>query len=231
MAPQDKQTLLDFLSPTQPFDFMGSSRYSTLVAGLRDCRINTKRDISTGVYNKDIEHGDEGNWLSAIGYFTILDQMGSCYKPLGEPEPQPNANTIKFVIEKFAFDLVNNDDRELNALIALRNAFTHDFNLLNIPMKPNMVTLQQHKFTVTAEPDNDWIVQLPSRMWDGNIDGKDFYDTSDSTFINLFGLGNLAETIYSRICNSLNADNIDLRLSTIRLINKYTFVTSSHPIK
>lgn len=231
MTPQDKQTLLDFLSPTQPFNFMDSSRYSTLVAGLRDCRVNTKREISTGAYNKDIQNGDEGNWLSAIGYFTILDQMGSCYKPLGEPEPQPNANTIKFVIEKFAFDLINNDDRELNALIALRNAFTHDFNLLNIPMNPNMVNLQQHKFTVTAEPDNNWTVQLPSRLWDGNIDGKDFYDTSDSTFINLFGLGNLAETIYSRICSLLNADNIDLRLSTIRLINKYTFVTSNHPIK
>lgn len=231
MTPQDKQTLLDFLNASQPFEFMGSVRYSTLVAGLRDCRVNTKRDVTTGVYNPDIEHGDEGNWLGAIGYFTILDQMGSCYKPLGEPEPKANANTIKYVIEKFAFDLINNDDRELNALIALRNAFTHDFNLLNIPLNPNMVNLQQHKFTVTAEPQNNWIVKLPFRLWDGNIDGKDFYDTSDSTFINLFGLGNLAEAIFSRICNLLNADNIDLRLSTIRLINKYTFVTSNHPIK
>jgi len=231
MTPQDKQALLDFLNVKQPFDFMGSVRYSTLVAGLRDCRINTKRDLNTGEYNPNIQHGDEGNWLSAIGYFTILDQMGSCYKPLGEPEPQANANTIKFVIEKFAFDLINNDDRELNALIALRNAFTHDFNLLNIPINANMINSQQHKFTVTAEPQNNWIVKLPSRLWDGNIDAKDFYDTSDSTFINLFGLGSLAETIFSRICNLLNADNIDLRLSSIWLINKYTFVTSDHPIK
>jgi hypothetical protein len=133
MEPHDKQTLLAFLNPNQPFEFMGSVRYSTLVAGLRDCRVNTKRDVTTGLYNRYIKHGFEGNWLSAIGYFTILDQMGSCYKPMAEPEPKANANTIKFVIEKFAFDLVNNDDRELNALIALRNAFTHDFNLLNIP--------------------------------------------------------------------------------------------------
>jgi hypothetical protein len=94
-----------------------------------------------------------------------------------------------------------------------------------------MINLQQHKFTVTAEPQNNWIVKLPSQLWNGNIDGKDFYDISDSTFINLFGLGNLAESIFSRICNLLNAENIDLRLSTIRLINKYTFVTSNHPIK
>jgi hypothetical protein len=191
MTPQDKQTLLDFLNINQPFDFMGSLRYSTLAAGLKDCRVNTKRDVNTGAYSKDIQQGDEGNWLSAIGYFTVLDQMGSCYKPLEEPEPQGNPSKIKFVIEKFAFDLVNNDDRELNALIALRNAFTHDFNLLNTPTNPNMINLQQHKFTVTADTQNNWIVKLPSRLWDGNIDGKDFSDTSDSTFINLFGLGNL----------------------------------------
>jgi hypothetical protein len=94
-----------------------------------------------------------------------------------------------------------------------------------------MTNLQQHKFTVIADTQNNWIVKLPSRLWDGNIDEKDFYDTSDSTFINLFGLGNLTEVIYSRICNLLNADNIELRLPTIRLINKYTFVTSYHPIK
>ena len=226
---QDKQTLQNFLNAKQPFHFMGSMRYSTLVAGLRDCRINSKRDVNSGVYNPDMEHGNEGSWLSAIGYFTILDQMGSCYKPLGEPEPKTNA--IKFVIEKFAFDLVNNSERELNALIALRNAFTHDFNLLNIPFNPDKKNLQQHKFTVTAEPDKNWIVQLPSRQWDGNIDEKNFIDTSDSTFINLFGLGNLAEEIYSRICNLLYHNNLELRLSTLRLINKYTFVTSDHPIK
>ncbi len=231
MTPKEKETLLDFLSPIQPFYFMNTPRYSTLVAGLRDCRINTKRDVTTGLYNQEIKHGDEGNWLSAIGYFTILDQMGSCYKPLGVPEPHLNVNTINFVIEAFAFDLINNDERELNAIIALRNAFTHDFNLLNIPTNQKMVHLQQHKFTVTAEPQNNWIVKLPTRSWDGNIDGKDFYDTSDSTFINLYGLSNLAETIYTRICGLVKSDKIDLRISTIRLINKYTFVTSSHPIK
>jgi hypothetical protein len=134
MTPQEKQTLLDFLNASQPFNFMGSIRYSTLVAGLRDCRVNTRRDVTTGVYNPAIQHGDEGNWLSAIGYFTILDQMGSCYKPLGDPEPQVNTNAIKFVIEKFAFDLINNDDRELNALIALRNAFTHVSTCSTFPL-------------------------------------------------------------------------------------------------
>jgi hypothetical protein len=210
---------------------MGSSRYSTLIAGLRDCRNNSKRDLDTGVYNPGIMRGDEGNWLSAIGYFTILDQIGSCYKPAGELDPPKKSNTIKYAIQKFAFDLIGNDQRRLDALIALRNAFTHDFNLLNVPRDPKLTHSQQHKFTVTADIEKDWIVILPSSVWDGNIDGKNFFDTSDSTFVNLFGIGNLTETIFSRIVHLLNDNQIDLQLPIGTLINKYTFVTSDHPIK
>lgn len=231
MTQQDKKVLLQYFDQNQPFDFMGSSRYSTLVAGLRDCRVYTKRDVTTGKHNSEIKFGDEGNWLGAIGYFTVLDQIGSCYKPLGVAEPQANANTIKFAIEHFAFDLIGNDAGQLNALIALRNAFTHDFNLLNIPRDANMIALQQHKFTVTADTKNNWVVKLRANQWDGNIDGKNFYDISDTTFINLFGFGNLVETVYSKIYDLLTKDQIELRLPTLRLINKYTFVTSDHPIK
>ena len=230
MTSQDKQTLLNFLSPTQPFSFMGSVRYSTIVAGLRDCRAYTKREVSSGVYNPSTPHGDEGNWLAAIGYFTVLDQIGSCYRQITIPEPLGAINSIKFAIECFGYDLISNDSRELSALIALRNAFTHDFNLLNIPL-PRLVNVQQHKFTVVADTTNSWIVTLPTRPWDGNIDGKDFYDTSDSTFVNLFGFGNLVEIIFSRIVSLTNNNQVDLRLPLLRLINKYTFVTSEHPIK
>jgi hypothetical protein len=222
----DQQVLLKYLDPYQPFEFMSSLRYSTLLVGLRDCRAYTKRDIQTGSYDSGIAQGDEGNWLATIGYFTILDQLGSCYKPIGEPEPAGNANTIKFAIEKFAYDMLENDDKKLNALIGLRNAFTHDFNLLNIPRDSRMVWLQQHKFTVTVDTANSWIVKLPSRLWDGNIDGKNFYDNSDSTFVNLFGIGNLAETIYSKITLLNKANGLELRMPLIRLINKYTFVIS-----
>lgn len=42
-------------------------------------------------------------------------------------------NSIKLAIENFGYDLIDNDSKKLNALIALRNSFTHDFNLLNVP--------------------------------------------------------------------------------------------------
>lgn len=231
MPLDSRKILLDFLNPHQPFRFMGSRRYSTLIAAFRDCRMYTKREISSGNYNPKIEYGNEGNWLGAIGYFTILDQIGSCYMPIGEPEPDKNTNSIKFAIEKFGFDLINNDIHKLHALVALRNAFTHDFNLLNIPRNKSLANLQQHKFTVVAEVSDDWIVKLPEELWDGNIEEKDFYNTSDSTFVNLFGIGNLTELIFSRITELVQEDRIDLRIPILRLINKYTFVTSEHPIK
>lgn len=231
MTPQDKIEILNFLGTEQPFLFRGSKRFSTLVAGLKDCRTFTKRAINTGAYDPKIEYGHEGNWVAAIGYFTILDQIGSCYKPKYEPNPPGNTNSIKFAIEKFGFDLLDNNDRKLNSLIALRNAFTHDFNLLNIPRDPSKKNLQQHKFSVTADTENIWIVKLPQQLWDGDIEGKNFNKISDSTFVNLFGIGNLVESIYQRINNLIKNDAVDLQIPSLRLINKYTFVTSDYTTK
>ena len=132
MAIYDPGILSRFLGPEQPFDFKGSTRYSTLVAGLRDCRVYAKRDVSTGKHDLATKFGNEGNWLGAIGYFTVLYQMGSCYCPANGSRTLNNA-TIPSAIEDFGFDLLDHDQHQLNALIALRNAFTHDFNLFNIP--------------------------------------------------------------------------------------------------
>ncbi len=230
MNPDEKIHIQNYLNRQQPFEFLGTKRHSTLVAGLRDCRVYTKRNDNDGVYNPEIKHGDVGNWLACIGYFTVLDQMGSCFKPLGDAEPEQNYSTIKFAIEKFGYDLIEKDERQLNALIALRNAFTHDFNLLNIPYNAKYIPLQQHKFTVMVDI-NSWVVKLPKELWDGNIDDKNFLKTTDTTFVNLFGFGQLVETIYSRICDLHNKDGIEIRMSPRTLINKYTFVTSEHPIK
>jgi hypothetical protein len=225
----EKIIIQQYLSGQQPFEYLDTNRYSTLVAGLRDCRINSKRKVEDGKYDPEIKHGDEGNWLACIGYFTVLDQIGSCFKPLGELEPAINYKSIKFAIEKFGFDLIDNNEKQLHALIALRNAFTHDFNLLNIPENSRLYDLQRHKFTVKARIES-WIVKLPKEPWDGNIDEKDFFKTSDTTFVNLFAFGQLVESIYKRICDLHSENKLELRLPTKTLINKYTFITSDHPI-
>lgn len=230
MTAYDKQVLLEYLNPDQPFTFQDSARFSTLIAGLRDCRLYSGRELTSGKFRSNVLNGEEGNWLSAIGYFTILDQIGSCYRPVEIINPTPNSNKIKLAIENFAYDLIDCSERQLNALIALRNAFTHDFNLLNIPNNPTKTNLQQHKFTVLADK-NAWVVDLPHNIWNGDIAGKDFYETSDSTFVNLIGFGSLVEEIYHRLYCLVTQDRIELNLPIEILINKYTFVTSSHPMR
>lgn len=219
---EQKETLLQYLKEPQPFNYKGEQRYSTLVAGLRDCRANTKRSPITGIFDNTLK-GHPGNWLGTIGYFTILDQIGSCFKMKECDKKTQSKNSIKLAIENFGYDLIDNDNKKLNALIALRNSFTHDFNLLNVPNGKNL--LQTHKFTVMADVNDFWVVRLPEKQWNGDIETKDFYDTSNTTYINLFGLGQLVEKIYSRICNLINDDKLDLNMDLVTLINKYTFIT------
>lgn len=217
----EKGILLQYLKEPQPFNYQGTQRYSTLVAGLRDCRANTKRNHITGIFDNNL-NGHPGNWLGTIGYFTILDQIGSCFKMKECVRETQSKNSIKLAVENFGYDLIDNDSKKLNALIALRNSFTHDFNLLNVPddKKPS----QTHKFTVMADVNDDWVVKLPEKQWDGNIETKDFYETSNTTYINLFGLGQLVERIYFRICDLIDNDKLDLNINFTTLINKYTFI-------
>lgn len=224
MNKEDRDLILQYFNPIQPFDFFGSTRYSTLIAGLRDSRACTKRDLLSGKYNPNANEGDEGNWLGAIGYFTILDQIGSCYKPSGVENIKHTESSIKYAIEHFAYGLIQNNERKLSALIALRNAFTHDFNLLNIPRDRKKVSMQQHKFTVMSDIKSNWVVKLPLSLWDGNIESKKFNDTSDNTFINLFGFGNLVESIHTLIYDMISKDQLELQLPINKLINKYTFI-------
>ena len=161
----------------------------------------------------------------------ILEQIGSSFKTTSVSPPAGNYNTIQFAITTFGYDLIDSDAKKLYALIALRNAFTHDFNLVNKPQNPQHVALQQHKFTVDSDPfkENE-IVKLPSVQWDGDIIGKKFNNTSDATFINLFAFGTLVEKMVNRIIEMVKKNQIDTIIPVYELINKYTFVTSNHPI-
>jgi hypothetical protein len=212
-----------YLTGEQPFDFHGSNRHSSLIAGLRDCRNSTKRDLKTGKLDLQISHGDIGNWLGSIGYFILLDQIGSCFKKSGSLQRQPTYNTIKLAIEDFGFDLIDNSNDQLEALVALRNAFTHDYNLLDIPKNSKNNGKTNRKFTVTVDFQK-WVVKLPKIEWDGKIESKDFSKTDDVTKVNLFGLGEMVEAIYSRLCDYYLNNQIELRMSKRELINKYTFV-------
>lgn len=207
---------------------MNSDRYSSLVAGLRDCRLATKRNPDTGEYNPDISNGDPGNWLACIGYFTVLDQIGSAFKPTTGPL-KGRENSIVYALRHFAKTAENEGTKFESALKALRNAFTHDFNLLNIPDNKNKFELERHKFQVHSDPKNSRIIKFPITPWNGDIDGKNFYRTDDATQVNLYQFGSLVEAIYLEVFKGIKTGEVENSIAVHTLVNKYTFVISRNP--
>jgi hypothetical protein len=214
---EELESLIAFCTSHDPFEYRGVERQSNLVAGLRDCREATGRDRETGEIGQSTRGG---NWLGAIGYFTVLDLLGSAFLL-----DEKGRDGIRAVLREVVPDLLEDDNAKIEALVALRNCFTHDFNLLNIPLNENYIPLSQHKFTVYPAND-DTIVTLAKEVWNGDIENKNFHKTKDTTLVNLIGLGNLVEEAYSRIVSQLEAGELFPKTPIKYLINKYTFVTS-----
>ena len=226
MTPEDNDTLGHYLKAFSPFTYLNTERHSSLTEALKACRQATKRDLFTGIHNTELICGYECNWIGFIGYFTVLDQIGSCFRPKDAPKIKATENKIEYAIKNFAYDLIESDNRKLQAIKSLRNAFTHDFNLLNIPKSDSKIALEQHRFTVTVDIGTPlWIVRLPLALWDGNIEFKDFSSTNNVTTVNLFGIAELTEMAYKKICDLFDGEQIESDLSLKSLINKYSFVT------
>ena len=100
---------------------------SSLEAALQHCRIVTHRDD-----NGEVRDGcASGDWLGAVGYLMLLDQIGSSVrskKPHGIPYGQSG---FLMALADFT-DLSENDSL---GLYALRNSLAHNFSLVNVPPK------------------------------------------------------------------------------------------------
>jgi hypothetical protein len=200
-------TLKDYATPS------GRKLQSCLTAALNEARYLTQRDTSTGLPDPQNEHGFLGRWSGAMCYITILDQIGKCYRPKSKPKIENGSSIIKALTY---FTTLTED--EINAIYALRNAFFHDFSLLNINKdKPKF----QHVFSVEGHPTNS-LITLPKVNWDGQIDTR----TSDTaTRINLKALGDLVEDVYKKLL-VLEKDGeliLDLPGGEHELVNRYTF--------
>ena len=191
-------------------DANGLTNHSTLPFALREVRTITRRNRVTGHVDPNTS-GFPGNWIGAMGYMTILDQIGSCYRPV---------NTHK-IIDKPSIIVALSyftslSDREKDAIYALRNAFFHDFSLLNMSSKRYL-----HHFRVDSEPQNALIILPPiTDIWDGKINNR--ADTN-YTYVNLRGLGDLVEGIYRDLLllESKNELALDLAGGEPELIARY----------
>lgn len=177
---------------------------------LQDARRMTGRDIETG----DKLSGErQGSWLGAIGYMTLLDQIGSCFKPkstkrVGAP------NTIERAL--LYFSALSQAERQ--AIYALRCAFTHDYSLYNI----NKVRPQYaHQFAV-EEGANRPVVILPQQQWDGDPAHR---NQANQTTVNLEALGDLVEGICQKLFSLAQNQKLELVLKggAEELLDRYWF--------
>jgi hypothetical protein len=183
-------------------DENGRISESSLVHALRNIRLITERDQDTGVAKP---HGYLGNWIGAIGYITILDQVGKCYRPSSKERIK---DAKMSPIKKALFYFTDLKEKEVEAIYALRNAFHHDFSLLNLDeerRRPKYI----HHFQVNAHP-TDHIVRLPTTQWDGDIDNR---NNENATYVNLQALGDLVENIYTKLLKLESNGQLELELA------------------
>lgn len=182
------------------------SLFSGFVAGLGDARGATNRDSN----GQKIPNRSHISWLGAIGYFALLDQIGTCFKPKNR-SPVAGHSIIK-TLTYFS----NLNENERNAMYALRCALAHDFGLININPKNRGLT---HRFTVT-EGASASLVSLPMRQWDGDYNNL---SPDNKTIVNLEALGDLAESICRQVVELSDYDQIEIILSggSDELLDRY----------
>jgi hypothetical protein len=184
------------------------TRFSGFIAALGDARAATGRD-ENGAKRPG---GYLGSWLGAVGYMSLLDQIGSCFKPKGVQIV--TGNTIKKALTYFT-NLTNN---EIDSIYALRCAFAHDFSLYNINQRDQNLT---HRFQVRQGPIGQ-IVVLPKIRWDGNYNNM----TQDNeTIINLELYGDLVEDICGKLKDMAKSGDLEIVLNggAEELLKRYSF--------
>lgn len=188
---------------------------SCLTSALRETRLMSGRNSETGLPDSENKFGYLGHWLGAMGYITILDQIGKCYRPFSKSKISGKP-PIEIALHYFS----ELNDKEIAAIYALRNAFFHDFSLYNHNSKDDY----QHTFTVHKHPSSS-VVVLPEHKWNGNLQSRSKLNT---TFINLKTLGDLVENIYSKLLQLESEGNLILELQggNEELLAKYIY---AHP--
>lgn len=183
--------------------------FSSLTAAVRDARHATRRELDTG---QKIPGESHGSWLGALGYFTVLDQIGTCFRE--KDKSRISSKGVVAALEHFT----ELNQSVANALYALRCSFAHDFSLFNFNKnKANLC----HRFLVVADSETPLVVAA-KRTWNG-----DPFDDSPEVFtlINLEAFGDLAEAIYNRLLQLAESKRLEINLKygSRELAAKYAF--------
>lgn len=179
-------------------------RLSAYIAAIRDARVATGRDADNG---KKINPACHGNWLGAMGYLALLDQIGKCLKP----KFKDGLTSETYAIIKALSNFSDLNEYEKYAIYALRCSFAHDFSLFNIPKNNNKNKDKLLLHFVVVDGDTAPLVTFPDpgNEWNGELKDK---SAKNRTLVNLEKLGDLIEEICRKIREYADLDELEITL-------------------
>jgi hypothetical protein len=194
--------------------------FSGFCGALKDARKVTGRNIDTGAKDNTNSFGHLGSWLGTIGYLSLLDQIGGCFKKVNGPVIKQNKSGIIKALKNFS----SLNDNEIDAVFALRNSFALDYSLQNVGNRPGL----KHHFLVDNSDTQPAII-LPTQIWDGLITSKSQHNL---TYINLQALGDIIEGLIQNLKNLNENDEVEIVLSGGKeeLLKRYSFGTMNLPV-
>lgn len=227
MKSEENQLLLHYLTKRK-FEYKNHKRRSTLIGALREVRKFSARNMKTGKPNRIRKGrcGYSGHLLAFIGYMSVLDQVGSCFKPKDfvDSKAEIQATTSSIIKAVKRFNVLNLNPNEIDALYALRNSAAHDYCLVNNDSRAKNSKKTFH-FLITESPEIK-LIHLPTENWDGEWSTL---TKQNQTIVNIDKFGGMVEQIYWHIVElaRLNKLELDPSIGGINnLFTKYTFIVS-----
>jgi hypothetical protein len=206
MTPDEKAAVTAHLYMSPPVN--GVQYKSSLMAVLLDARGAAERDPVNGVLRPGAL---SMSWLAATGYLVLLDQIGKCFETRNT-QVIPDNHAIIRALKHFSHV---QDSRRLEALVALRNALTHDYGLFN----PNDdYSPRRHAFNY-AVGETMPLVRLPTKTWSGRWDPN--IPEEETTIVNLRKVGDLAEEVVTTVRSNHETQNLVLRLPLAQFRMRY----------
>ncbi len=145
-------------------------------------------------------------------YFALLDPIGDTLRPTGGRDVKAESS-IERALRQFA---PRTTVLQRRALYALRNAFAHEFRLVNINRRR-----PEYTFTFAVNDDvTAPLVRWGARRWDGSLNST---AKKTRTVVGLPAVGDLCESVVRSVRQHSNSVRLRSRVEVDELQRRFAF--------
>ena len=215
LTSREWQALADHVAPYPHDPDQPSAFVSTLNAALRDARVTCGRDADSG---KSLSEKPKALWAGTLVYFALLDQIGDTLRPALGRDIRGEAS-IERALRQFG---PGTTLRQRQALYALRNAFAHEFGLVNVNTRRPEYTFV---FAVDDDPSAP-LIRWPARRWDGDLSNA---SVRTRTLVSLPAFGDLCERVVLSVRQQSSSVRLRSRVPVDELQRRFAFKIADGP--